>query len=126
MTALATLVVMAGLAVAPTAASAAPDAATTKAGFTELSEVPASLAKGNGAALADQGIASVYGCRYALITPSVVDFICVVTSGRIQLWMNCSNFSRYLGPIWGPGTYSIRGTCPFLSTVVSVGANEFA
>ncbi|MFD9891649.1 hypothetical protein ACFWY9_20110 [Amycolatopsis sp. NPDC059027] len=95
---------IAALFVAPAVASAAPAGAGTAQ---VVSERIASPQGGNTAA------AAVFSCNFVSVAPfTVVDFSCRVTSGAIQVYIDCSNGQRVKSStLRAVGTYPVRLTC---------------
>jgi hypothetical protein len=137
LTAVAGLVVVAAIALAPTAASAAPargaasitsiasgGAATpapseTATGFTTLAKPSAPIAAGQATRFAG-GVSTqaVFSCSYFAYVPVyVIDFTCTVTSGAIALYVDCNGVRYYSAPMPAVGTYYTRANCyPYLIT----------
>jgi hypothetical protein len=134
-------VLLAAFAVAPAAASAAPahpgasitNAAAAGAGTTVTSAkpttrgwttAPAPVAAGSHNRLSDQaGTNAVFTCNYFARAPFYfVDFTCSVSSGAIQLFIDCSDGQRYFSPVLAAvRTYNLRGTCGPPAAVVNFG-----
>ncbi|QFZ24163.1 hypothetical protein EKG83_11225 [Saccharothrix syringae] len=121
------LALFAALAVAPAAASASPaaDAAARHLGW---SEGVAPVTGHRQMASDDVSTNAVFACNYFGRAPFyLVDFTCQVTSGAIQLFLDCSDGNRYFSAVLpAVGTYNLRGVCGPPATVVNFGAIQLA
>ncbi|MFE0024418.1 hypothetical protein [Amycolatopsis sp. NPDC059021] len=109
----------AALFVAPAVASAAPAGAAQT-----VSERIASPQGSN----ATDSLNAVYTCNYFSRAPfQVVDFACRVTSGAIQVYIDCTDGRRVLSnALPAVGTYNVRLVCAGGSRLTSLGALNLA
>lgn len=118
---------IAAFVIAPSAASAAPTAAT--AGWSTFAKpVTDTSNQFSNADVKDIGINAVFNCNYFSRYPFyVIDFTCNVTQGAIQLYVNCSDGRQLLSGIMrAVGTYNARAICGPPAQVVNFGAKQLA
>ncbi|OKI01204.1 hypothetical protein A6A06_20515 [Streptomyces sp. CB02923] len=90
----------AALFAAPAAASAAPTGTVKPVA---QAQAATSLSDTASSERADAGIAAAFNCRYFSRAPfQVVQFTCLVQSGRLKVVVNCADGRRVSGPLLGP------------------------
>ncbi|OLF10393.1 hypothetical protein [Actinophytocola xanthii] len=105
-------VALAAFLIAPTGASAAPAGADSTV-LSGVSDTATTLTTVSGKADSAAGARAVFTCRYSALPPfQTAGFTCTVSSGSMQVIMNCADGRRVFGPIlWAFGTYNFNLSC---------------